>query len=191
MIAKVYPLAPLRSGRPPASAVNRRSAVHRRPVSERFSTTVRLCSALLLARAGRPAAGVPARGSGPPWSRRTAMITAFHPPPTFSARFVMLSVSPAGEKVHAAGEKRYPRGAWCPRYRASASRMTRMRRTVTHINHQDHERAVQVAQGLRRPARQTPPRPPRHPRCRLVPRPAGRQPETDKHRNRELSPGRR
>jgi hypothetical protein len=35
------------------------------------------------------------------------MITAFHPSSTFSVRFVPILVSPAGEKVHAAGEKRY------------------------------------------------------------------------------------
>jgi hypothetical protein len=33
------------------------------------------------------------------------MITAFHPPSTFSVRFVPILVLPAGEKVHAAGEK--------------------------------------------------------------------------------------
>jgi hypothetical protein len=43
------------------------------------------------------------------------MIAAFHPPPTFSVRFVPISVSPAGEKVHAAGEQRYLCGAWCLR----------------------------------------------------------------------------
>jgi hypothetical protein len=41
------------------------------------------------------------------------MITAFHPPATFSVRFVPILVSPAGEKVHAAGEKRYLCGSWC------------------------------------------------------------------------------
>jgi hypothetical protein len=41
------------------------------------------------------------------------MITAFHPSPTFSVRFVPVLVLPAGEKVHATGEKRYLRGAWC------------------------------------------------------------------------------
>jgi hypothetical protein len=35
------------------------------------------------------------------------MIMAFHPLATFSARFVRVPVSPTGEKVHAAGEKRY------------------------------------------------------------------------------------
>jgi hypothetical protein len=50
------------------------------------------------------------------------MITAFHPPTTFSVRFVIVLVSTAGEKVHAAGEKRYLRGAWCPRDRAAAVR---------------------------------------------------------------------
>jgi hypothetical protein len=40
------------------------------------------------------------------------LIAAFHPPSTFSVRFVIVLVSTAGEKVHAAGEKRYPRGAW-------------------------------------------------------------------------------
>jgi hypothetical protein len=51
-----------------------------------------------------------ARGSGLPWSRRTALITAFHPLPTFSVRFAPILVSPAGEKVHAAGEKHDLRG---------------------------------------------------------------------------------
>jgi hypothetical protein len=55
-----------------------------------------------------------------PWSRRTAMITAFHPLATFSVRFVRVLVSAAGEKVHAAGEKRYLRGIWCPRDRGAA-----------------------------------------------------------------------
>jgi hypothetical protein len=32
-------------------------------------------------------------------SRRAAMITAFHPPATFSVRFVMVLVSLAGEKA--------------------------------------------------------------------------------------------
>jgi hypothetical protein len=41
------------------------------------------------------------------------MIAAFHPPATFSVRFVPISVSPAGEKVHAAGEKRYLCDGWC------------------------------------------------------------------------------
>jgi hypothetical protein len=41
------------------------------------------------------------------------MITAFHPLATFSVRFVPISVSPEGEKVHAAGEKRYLRDGWC------------------------------------------------------------------------------
>jgi hypothetical protein len=47
------------------------------------------------------------RRAGPacPWSRRTVVITAFHPPSTFSVRFVIVLVSTAGEKVHAAGEK--------------------------------------------------------------------------------------
>jgi hypothetical protein len=54
-----------------------------------------------------------ARVSGPPRFQRAAMIAAFHPPATFSVRFVRVLASPAGEKVHAAGEKRYLRGGWC------------------------------------------------------------------------------
>jgi hypothetical protein len=38
-------------------------------------------------------------------SRGRPVIAAFHPPATFSVRFVPILVSPAGEKVHAAGEK--------------------------------------------------------------------------------------
>jgi hypothetical protein len=45
------------------------------------------------------------------------MITPFHPSATFSVRFVIVLVSSAGEKVHAAGEKRYLRDDWCPRDR--------------------------------------------------------------------------
>jgi hypothetical protein len=50
------------------------------------------------------------------------MITAFHPSATFSVRFVRVLVSTTGEKVHAAGEKRYLRGAWCLRDRTAAVR---------------------------------------------------------------------
>jgi hypothetical protein len=35
------------------------------------------------------------------------MIKAFHPSATFSVRFVRVLVSPTGEKVRVAGEKRY------------------------------------------------------------------------------------
>jgi hypothetical protein len=48
----------------------------------------------------------PARGPGLPRSRRTAMITAFHPLLTFSVRFARVLASPTGEK-------RYLRGGWC------------------------------------------------------------------------------
>jgi hypothetical protein len=54
--------------------------------------------------------------------RRAAMIAAFHPSATFSVRFVGVLVSPAGEKAHAAGEKRDPRGAWGHRDRTAAVR---------------------------------------------------------------------
>jgi hypothetical protein len=63
-----------------------------------------------------------ARVSGPPRFQRAAMIAAFHPPATFSVRFVRVLVSPAGEKVHAAGEKRYPRGTCGPRDQDAAVR---------------------------------------------------------------------
>jgi hypothetical protein len=50
------------------------------------------------------------------------MITPFHPPATFSVRFVPVSMSSAGEKVRVAGENRYWCGAWCVRDQAVAIR---------------------------------------------------------------------
>jgi hypothetical protein len=97
---------PGREGRPAARA--------------RFGGHVPLCAAGRRCPAsvsGTVADSVPApracvAGLACPWSRQTAVIAAFHPPSTFSVRFVIVPVSTAGEKVHASGEKRHPRGAW-------------------------------------------------------------------------------
>jgi hypothetical protein len=70
------------------------------------------------------------------------MITAFHPPATFSVRFVRVLMSPAGEKVRTAGEKPARRlrdqlpGPQSARTLAAAELLARHRLTPEHIAQQ-------------------------------------------------------